>query len=103
MVYWCVRSRGSCSSYHLQLLHEPHDIEHHLCPHHFVLLVEATLQHTVLHTRTRRIDGDSVKILLQSNDSHSCNYCAYRIDIEIMDEEHRIVAKRIQISVNYRS
>lgn len=37
---------------HLQLLHKSHDVEHHLSSNHLVLFVEATLQHSVLHTRT---------------------------------------------------
>jgi hypothetical protein len=45
-------NRQQLSLLHLQLLHKAHDIEHHLRPNHLVLLVEAALQHAVLHART---------------------------------------------------
>ena len=90
MMHLCVRTREGCSSY-LQLLHESHDIEHHLRTHHFVLFVEATLQHAVLHTRTREINGDSIKVLLHANDGQSqLQNSMYRKHIEIKFEKSKI-------------
>ena len=40
---------------HLQLLHKAHNVEHHLSSYHLVLFVKATLQHTMLYTRTALI------------------------------------------------
>jgi hypothetical protein len=68
------------SSYidYLQLLHESHDIEHHLCGDHLVLLVEATLQHAVLHTRTKVI-ARKKEWQGRAGVSHSAQCCVFGI------------------------